>query len=307
MTSATRDSTTPPGQPAALLNAFLTRAAANGGVTAEHVRVRSRQPENEVFVRKALVAMQRLAPAAEVASTARALSSGYPVHGRVALAAAAEVVLLANPALSRYLGVAGGAATKSAERRPGELFGLLSAYAYGAISRSMTATPQFGLAAASLGAEASGQADALDPLVKGAADSVFAQAFSDSHALVLIAVADGPRVALDVLGEVYRRREAAGDFGDFSKAPLSQDSSSALEILRAELGAGKDFASMPREERWGHSLWLATEGLATWMQKHGTSERVATSIAQAIESYGQTLAVASAQMPANTRMVVRPS
>lgn len=290
--------------PAALFNAFLNRVVTNGSVSAEHRRVRSRQPENEVFVRKALVAVQKLAPEVQIKSTATELTAGHQVHGRDALSAGAEQLLSSKSEMARYLGLPGH---ERPTLRPIELFSLLQMHAFSAISRSMTATPLFGSSAGLIGVGMSAQATKLDPRIRGAADSVFAQSFADVHAVKMVAIADGSDAALELLNEVYRRRESAGDFGKFSTLPLSQDSCAALEIMRSELGAGKDFAAMAREERWGHSLWVAAEGLGVWMLKNGASPDAATAVTNAIESMGQVLAVASSRMPGHVKTVNKPS
>ena len=222
----------PGASPGALFNEFLTRAVRNGGLTAEHRRVRSRQPESEVFVRKALVAMARLAPAVEVRASYVELTAGQPRHGRASLADAATQRLRATPDLERYTGSPAVAAAPSL--RPLDLFALLQSYAHHELAKS--AAPIFGSGAATIGAGLSGQESQLKPSVRDAADSVFAQSFGDVHAVTLIAAFDGNQAALSVLNDVMARRQSAGDFDAFSLAPLSQDSASALELLRHELG-----------------------------------------------------------------------
>lgn len=296
--------------PASLFNEFLTRAVKNGELAVEHRRVLARQPDNEVFVRKALVAMQRLAPEATVRATAVELTSGYKRHGRGVLADVAAQQLRSVPELANYTG------TPQPGRRlprPGlsasSLFSLLHTYSFQELSGALPAAPGFGLGAASVAAGLSGQTDRLRPRVKDAVDSVYSQSFSDVHAIALVAAFNGNDVALEVLADVLRRREAGGDFSSFSLAPLSQDSLSALEILRYELSTGKDFSTMSREELWGHATWVASEGLGAWLQKHGTSPRAAAGVAFALEAASHVIASASAalQLSPKNAFVHRPS
>jgi hypothetical protein len=292
-----------PAAPGSLFNEFLTRAVRNGSLSAEHRRVRSRQPENEVFVRKALVTMGRLAPTVVVRASFVELTAGQPRHGRASLAEAAAQRLRSTAGLGRFIGAPSAAAGEPLP--PMELFALLQAYAHLEVAK--TAAPVFGVGAATIGAGLSGQEDKVKPRIRDAADSVFAQSFADAHALTLMAAFDGNQSALTALNEVLARRQAGGDFGAFSLAPLSQDSSSALELLRHELGRGKDFGSMGHDELWGHSMWVATEGLGAWMQKHGASARAAASVTQAVESASHVLAVASAKLAPQTKAARRPN
>lgn len=288
--------------PANLFNEFLTRAVKNGELLVEHRRVLARQPDNEVFVRKALVAMQRLAPEAKVRATSVELTAGYKRHGRINLADVAAQYLRSVPELASYTG-----APQPGRRLPrpslnaNALFSLLHTYSFQELSGALPAATGFGLGAASVAAGLSGQADRLRTRVKEAADSVYSQSFSDVHAIALVAAFNGNDVALEVLTDVVRRRDAGGDFSSFSLAPLSQDSLSALEILRHELSTGKGFSVMSREGLWGHSTWVASEGLGAWLQKHGTSPRAAAGVSAALETASYVVASASAALRPSSR------
>lgn len=293
--------------PVSLFNGFLTRAVKNGAIVVEHRRVLARQPDNEIFVRKALVAMQRLAPEANVKATSAELSSGQRRDGATCLADVATQYLGSVPGMEIY--TTAPVAGRIVERPAVEvcsLFALLHAYAYRELSASMKAAPSFGFSAASVASGLAGQADRLRPRVRDSADSVFAQSFSDVHAIVLVAAFNGNASALEVLTEVNRRREAGGDFSDFSLAPLSQDSRAALEILRYELKSGKDFTGVSREEMAGYSTWVASEGLGAWLEKHGASAHAASGVASAVETAAQLLHAASAAPGAANKSVPRP-
>jgi hypothetical protein len=293
--------------PANLFNEFLTRAVKNGELSVEHRRVLARQPDNEVFVRKALVAMQRLAPEAKVVAASVELTSGYKRHGRCNLSDVAAQHLRSIPELAAYTG-----SPEPGRRLPlpsigsSALFGLLHAYSFQELSSSLSAAPGFGFGAASVAAGLSGQADSLRPRVKDAVDSVYSQSFSDVHAIALVAAINGNDAAIEVLTDVVRRRDAGGDFTSFSLAPLSQDSLSALEILRHELSTDKDFSQMSREQLWAHSTWVASEGLGSWLQKHGSSPRAAAGVAAALETASYVVASASASLQPSVRNASAP-
>lgn len=303
--------TTKPRQagPAKLFNEFLTRAVKSGDLRVEHRRVRSRQPDNEVFARKALVSMQHLAPEVEPQLSVTELTVGHRQHGVAGAADAAALHLRMSPDLVRYVGEPSGAVIppSSAQRPLADVFSALHAYAFIEVSNELSAVPTFGACAASIAASLSGQAGRIRQRVRDAADSVFAQSFADVHAISLMAAFDGTKVALEALGEVLRRRDAAGDFGSFSLAPLSCDTSAALHLLRFELERGKDFAIMSRDELWGHSLFLAGEGLGAWMQTHGVDALVAAGVVQAAEAAGEIVAMASATPAAAARAAFRVS
>lgn len=288
--------------PASLFNEFLTRAVKNGSLVVEHRRVIARQPDNEVFVRKALVAMQRLAPEAKVEAGSIELTQGYKRHGRSCLADAVAQHLRSVPELAVYTGEP---SPHLRLQRPSlsssALFSLLHSYSFRELGGALLAAPGFGLGAASVAAGLSGQTDTLRPRVKDAVDSVYSQSFADVHAITLVAAFHGNEVAHEVLTDVVRRREAGGDFSVFSLAPLSQDSLSALEILRHELSAGKDFSVMSREELASYSTWVASEGVGAWLQKHGASPRAAAGIASALEIASYVVASASAALQPSSK------
>lgn len=287
--------------PAAAFNDFLNRAVTRGALKVEHRRVRGRQPENETFLRKAMATVRRLVPSAVVSITSTELT-GYTSAGRQELAQAATEFLRSDASLARYLGQASENATPHALQQI-ELFSILHAHAYGELSAKMGPAAAFGSGAASAAAGLSGQADRIKADVRDAADSVFAQSFADVHAITLIAAVDGKRAALDLLAEVMRRRGASGDYGVFSKAPLSHDTSSSLELLRGELHRR---GSIERGEMWSNSMWIASEGLGAWMQKHGTGHHAAASISRALETAGHLVATAAERLSPYARPAPRP-
>lgn len=291
--------------PAATFNDFLNRAVQRGALKIEHRRVRSRQPENETFLRKVMATVRRLVPDSVVAITSTELS-GYSSAGRQELALAATDFLRSHPSLACYLGqpVVEGATPHEIDRV--DLFCLLHAHAFGELSSKMGPAAAFGSSAATAAAALSGQTDSIAADVRDASDSVFAQSFADVHAVTLVSAVEGPRAATDLLNEVMRRRGSGGDFDAYSKAPLSHDTSASLQLLRGELQRRRDFGSMNRAEMWANSMWLASEGLGAWMQKHGTSARTAASISRALETAGHVVATAAERLSPYSRPAPRP-
>lgn len=290
--------------PAAAFNDFLNRAIARGPLLVEHRRVRSRQPENETFLRKAMATVRRLVPSAAVTITATELT-GYAHSGRAELAQAATTFLRSDPSLARYIGQPADGA-KPHDLPALDLFSLLHAHAYGELSTKLGPASAFGSGAASAAQALSGQTDRIASSVRNAADSVFAQSFADVYAITLVASVDGHRAALDLLGEVMRRRGASGDYSVYSLAPLSHDTSSALELLRGELSRRRDFSVMARSELWSNSMWLASEGMGAWMQRHGTGVRAAANISRALETAGHLVATAAERLSPYARPAPRP-
>lgn len=270
--------------PHTLFNAFLSRAAQHGRLDVEHFRLLARQPDTEVFTRKALVSLRELAPELVVACECTELSSGESPHGWQALASASEAYLQATSSLAFYLGEPEhGHFFALPDWEPGVLFGLLHSYAYAELCRRVRGVPEYGLAVASGAMGLSGHAGAFSQPVRDAADSVYAQSFCDVHALSLVAAFNGRQAALDMLSAVTARRRSGGDYGEFSLAPLSQDTSAALELLRGRLREWTDMSILRRSELFAYSTWAASEGLGDWLQKHGVSHRDSTSVGTAAE------------------------
>ncbi|MEJ6002711.1 hypothetical protein [Paucibacter soli] len=280
--------------PASLFNDFMTRAVRGGDLRVEHRRVRTRQPENEAFVRKALAAVERLTSGTEISASIAELTLGQATPGRSNLASAAAAYLASHPVLAQYLGEpADSVGGSNSVILPLELFSLLHAYAFHEIGQGLKAIPDFGASASVVAAALSGQSGVIRPRVLGAADSVFAQSFADVHAISMAAAVDGLESAKTMLAEVRRRRAASGDFAAFSLAPLSHDTSMALDILSGELNRNQDFKCISRDQLWGQSLWMAAEGLGAWMVRHGASSKTAAAVVQALEIAGQIVASAS--------------
>lgn len=287
-------------------NDFMNRAVRGGALAVEHVRVRVRQPATEVFARKALAAVRQLAPG----TCLGILVSEHKSSGAAGPAAWGEGVALlmeTRPALARYLGQpgAGQLAAEPHGLSPTELFGLLHAYAQYEAAWRTGAAPVFSSGALSVSAGLGGGPLGVPKAVAAAADSVFAQSLADVHALSLMAAFDGRDAAFKALGQVLAAREAGGDFGAFSLAPLSQDTRSALELLRAQLKSGKDFAALSREELMENSRWAAAEGMGAWLQRHGVDYQDAVRARMALEAVGDLVAQAS-QPAAAARPALRP-
>lgn len=297
----------PQPSPAIRFNEFLTRAAKAGSIQVEHRRVRSRQPDNEIFVRKALVAMRRLTPKVTVKAGTDDLLPSSASHGRADLAMAATSHMNSISTLRPYVGEPlRGSFDTGHSLSAIELFTLLHAYAYGELSTGMGVATGFGMCAASAGMALAGQQGQLPTRVTDAADSLYSQSFCDVHAISLVAAFNGNRAALALLNEVTLRRDSAGDFAQFALAPLSQDTSSALEILRHQLVLGKDFNAMSRLALMGHSTWVASEGLGAWLEKHGASPRAAVGVAAAAETATQILRASSDSLQATARTSPAP-
>lgn len=289
-----RDPDMGPGSYTFQFNEFLTRAANSGDLSVLHRRVLARQPENEIFVRKALVAMHRLAPKVTATTGYVEMVAGHARHGRANLASIVERHLKGASVLTSYTSEPRtDMRLPLPDMPPVALFTLLHSYGYCQLSSGGGSAGGLGLAGASLGMGLSGTGAELSPAIREAADSVFSQTFSDAYAALLIAAFHGNGAALDVLSDVMRRRSAAGDFGTFSLAPLSQDTEAGLEIARHELRSGKNFASMSKHELLGHAAWLASESLGAWMQKHDVGTRSAAGVAFATEAATQMFAASA--------------
>jgi hypothetical protein len=254
-------------------NEFMAAAAASGHLGVQHIRVGARQPSTEVFARKAAVALNEFSPKVEILASVvdvRSLGSTGPST----LGEAAAVVMRADPRLERYLGSPrdfhASKLTPSDEREVNlvDLFDLLSAQSHFEAGARLSNAPALAGSMVSAASALTGSS-AGDEGFRFAADSVYSQSLADVHAISLIAAFDGKPAALRVLEEVCEIREAAGDFGRYSMAPLSQDTKAALTVLRASLQGSQNYQAMTRDEVWDNSKWIASEGVAAWMQSKG--------------------------------------
>jgi hypothetical protein len=279
-------------------NGFLNGVVKSGALSVEHVRVKTRQAVTEVFARKAVAAVNNLAPATRV--VAKYIELDATPSGPVGLSEATALFMDSRPELSRFLGQTGSGAfsTSPLDMSSADLFAILNAYTHYEVSRRFLAAPSYGTGAASVVGVMTSVAERAPADVMAAADSVYAQSFADVHAISLCAAFDGNEAALTMLKEVLSTRDAGGDFGAFSLAPLSHDTRTAIEIIRSQLTNGTDFQSMFRDELWENSRWAAAEGMAAWMQSHGVGYRDASSMTSGLEAVGQVVAQASSQMKA---------
>jgi hypothetical protein len=276
-------------------NGFLNGVVKAGTLSVEHVRVRTRQPETEVFARKAVAAVDNLAPATRV--LAKYIELDATVSGPTGLSEATALLMDSRPDLSRFLGQPGRDVVDSPSNlSSADLFAFLNAYTRYEVSRRFSAAPSYGTGAVSVVGEITSVTARAPADVMAAADSVYAQSFADVHAIALCAAFDGNDAALTMLKEVLSTRDAGGDFGAFSLAQLSHDTRTAIEILRSQLTNGVNFGSMSRDELWENSRWAAAEGMAAWMQTHGVGYRDASSMTSGLEAFGQVIAQASNQM-----------
>jgi hypothetical protein len=289
-------------------NAFLNAGLQCGSISVEHVRVRARQPENEVFVRKALVALRRVSPATAVVATVRE-TSPCPTPGPAGLAEATALCMEARPALARYLGQAAPAKTAEIPAAPSrlDLFASLHAFSQLDLARRFASAPGFSAGVFTVIGSLSGLSASAPPAVSKGADSIFGASFADVHALSLIAAVDGPQAALKTLDEVVAARKAGGDFSTFSQAPLTRDSSAALQVLRAMITTGTDFAASSSQEMLDRSVLVATEGLAAWMQGCGVDYKAASSLVQGVENIAAIVAAAGNRPAAQARSHHRPT
>ena len=291
---------TPANNPAAMFNEFMTQAVRHGSLSVEHRRVRNRQPENEAFIRKALVALRKLAPSTRTDVSSVEIPGSRTVAGPIGLAEAAAQYLAAQPGLKRFLGEpdAARAAAKAPPTGHGlaneELFAVLHAYAFSEVSKELGAGSAFGSSAATVATRMAGADSSIKPRVREAADSVFARSFADAHAISLCAAFYGTEFAAVMLNDVVRRRTAGGDLEAYSLSRLSHDTRATLEILRSQLTLGaKNFTAMTRQQLWANSLWLAAEGLGIWMEHHGAATRTAVGVSHALETAAHIVAAVS--------------
>lgn len=285
-------------------NAFLNTASKRGELKVQHVRVRSRQPQNETFARKAAIAVRRLAPHTQLSFSTTELSGSSAKTGVAELGAAAAQVMTASREYAAYL-TPKPSPTPSAGAKL-ELFAILSAYAGFELSKRLGATPALQSGAVSVVGATNGLLDKLPQKLASAADSVFAQSFADVYAIRLRAAVDGKDAALADLDAVTKARAGSGDFTLYSLAPLSHDTQDALLVLRSQLKAGIDFGSKGSDEVFQNSMMAAREGLAAWMQRHGVEFKAASTMTAGLESMVDMAATAALRLDAPSRMVPRP-
>ncbi|MFK4705774.1 hypothetical protein ABIC83_002613 [Roseateles asaccharophilus] len=280
--------------PSVLFNEFLNSAVKSGGFSVEHRRIRSRQPESEVFVRKSMFVVEQLTKGIQIDVKKSELRIGYANSGREYLADAAVDFLTSHPALARYLDEPISPTSSGSPALPvTDLFSVLHAYAFHEMGAGLGASTSFGSLAAAAAVALSGQTGRIRERVLRAADSVFAQSFADVHAIALCAAFDGAAAANLMLSEVRRRRTAGGDFENYSLAALSHDTSSALDLLADDLRRNQDHHLLTRDQLWGRSLWMASESLGAWLAKHGTPQDVIAAVLQALEAHAQIAVFAS--------------
>jgi hypothetical protein len=298
-------------------NEFMKDVVTEKAISVEHVRIRSRQPVSEAFVRKAVFAANRFEAATSLDVKVSEFKE-FALSGPAALGEAAALVMKGSYTnVARYLGnpreaIPAEPRNVDAEMTRSDLFCLLSAYsAYEIAKRSNSALP-IASGAITIAAGFGGiQVERTE--VKAAADSVYEQSFCDVHAISLIAAFDGKKVALDTLTEVMATREAGGDFGRFSLAPLSHDTKSAMSILAVELRSKSDFAKMTRNEIWDNSRWIAAEGVSAWMQSNGVDFKDVNRLSQSLDVVNKaafiqeaslTKTQSAANSPGSTRRII---
>lgn len=276
-------------------NGFLNRAVKSGAMDVQHVRVQTRQPATEVFARKAVVAIKRVAPKTGITTTVIELKTGA-MSGPAALAEAAALFLDAHPALACYLGQPTPGVKVSAiddGMSESDLFYVLHSYSRYEVSKRFSAAPVFGSGAGTVVGGLTEFGSNIPAGIMKAVDSVHAHSFADVHAISLRAAFGGNDAGLAMMKEVMATRDSGSDFGAFSLAPLSQDSRTAVEILRAQMTNGNDFSQMSRDDLWVNSRWAAAEGMAAWMQSHGVGYRDATSMISGLGAVSHVIEQAS--------------
>jgi hypothetical protein len=259
-------------------NAFLNLAVASGSLHVTNVRVGSRQPQTEAFVRKSSAALKEMSPATAVAFEVREVKA--KVHGHVGHAEATALQLSAGPGRG-YLTFDADAIPAAP---PGiNAFATLHSLGSLALALRYASAPAFATGAGSVAIESASLTGDIPPAVAKAVDSALHQSFCDAYAIMLIASAHGNGVALTVLDQVEGLRSAGGDFSKFSLAPLSHDTQATLAVLRASLMSGGDLTRISAEDAMTHAKLAAHEGVAAWMEQCGTPHRVVTSMMQALE------------------------
>lgn len=259
-------------EPNTLLNEFLNFAARAGNLSIQNIRHTVRQPETEAFSRKVVATFHEIAPEAKVSvlvTTIPAAPGAAALNSASSDAAAQE--------LSRHL--------PSPDAQTAQYFldnfSLFHAAARVDLINRSSNTPAFGHNPVTVAASTYGLQG--DETILMAADSVYTQSFADVQALSVIAARGGINIALQVLDMVEARRAAGGDFGTFSKAPLSHDSSYALQLFRAQLRMGHDLRSLGAAAIVERSALLARQGLGVWLGQHGMEPK---EVAKLIDSLG---------------------
>jgi len=277
-------------------NDFMNRSLNSGALEIQHVRVLCRQPTTEAFARKTAFSVKNFASKTNVNISITELQS-HVVNGPTAVGEAAALIMKSvHPSLARYMGSPSSASSVGAELQDmsdTDLFTLLRLYTAYEVSRRLLLSPSYSSGVISVAGSLGHATDHVSDQIKVTADSVYAQSLADVHAISLRAAFDGNKLALTTLNEVMVAREASGDFGKYSTAPLSHDTRLSLNILQSQLSSGHNFSAMSRDDLWENSCWTAGEGTAAWMQCNGVEYRDASNLIVGIETVNDVVSMAS--------------
>ncbi|MCZ8254665.1 MAG: hypothetical protein O9327_03135 [Polaromonas sp.] len=294
----------------ARLNGFLSRALRRGNLDMHRHRVGVRQSDVEAFLRKTLraIAVARqssgaqddlivdmsssdsLTPFQDVPSSG---AEGQALRdGRINLAEAIRArsgtsALTAELTADR---LKSSAVTQSAGAD--QVFAMARALSLAELSRMISEPAGFWRHAASAALALHGHS--LDEIPAGnhgvtkelltAVDSVFVQSFADVYALSVCASLCPRTEVLRLVDAVKEMRIRGEDAGEYSLAPLSYDTVSALEILRSHVELGLSLGGPLRAGVWLKALWMASEGTAVWLERHGVNGFLATTVGTTVEA-----------------------
>lgn len=289
-----------PNNISAALNSFLVECIdpqksssdAAPGFTISHVRAGAiRQDDTEVFARKLAGACKRFNRAADISISVTEISGDERVNGMGAMATAAAAFIESSPAFSRYaIGEMEPLVKPPIPDIPvQDIFSALHSYGHHLAAKKLDAS-NFGSSnhIASIALRSSGvPVERLGRRIAEAVDSVFSQSFADSFAVIVIAARDGKDRANSVLDEVCAFRERSGDYGAFSLAPLSHDTSSALIGIKEKLSLGADYSKLDAGGIWDTALDAACMGTESWLRKHGVEPADAVALSSTIRSMSE--------------------
>jgi len=279
--------------PGALLNRFLNHAARAGSLSVEHVRHTVRQPESEAFTRKIASSFHGLSPDTNVAVKVTTISAAAGQSGLNFAASDAAgleldaVYAFGDPSSWDYASA----------------FALLQVVGRSELGSRSAATPAFSHNPVTVAAEMANSISDKELLI--AADSVYIQSFCDVQAISKIARNVGNDAALKTIAFVEDRRTAGGDFGLYSKAPLSHDSQYALGLIGSQLRFGKQFTGMTDEEISDNSAAMAREGLSVWLASHGIPQKNVANLVDSLSSIGRALYTPPPEPAPSTRPGMR--
>lgn len=278
------------------LNEFLNFAARSGNLSVQHMRHTVRQAETEAFTRKLAATFHDISPSAHVTvETTTIPSEGGAVVLNSAASDAAALELATHPV---------DPASPTAQYFM-DSFSLFHAAARVELNKRSANTPAFPHSPVTVAASMSGHGGNEELLM--AADSVYIQSFADVQAISTIASRGGAEIGLQVLAMVESRRSAGGDFGKYSTAPLSHDSSYALEILRGQLRMGKQFQSLGAAEIVENSAVMARDGLSVWLSAHGMDPKRVAGLTDNLAIIDKTLFTPPNKPAPATRLSIRSS